>query len=270
MQPHDRAEGERGDDGARERPRLVASTREDDAAHEERSAHDESSEFAHRVREPDRMRHPDEGVAPMRLDIREAIEKVWISGEPVKADHRPRAERHDRSDRDRPRGRAESARRKRPHEQRPHEELRRHCEPQRPGRWPDSVPVAPRDRGGERDRDRDVPEENSADRRHPQKRRRVAADVADSEQSKGQAEEREKHPGHDHRDDSLGERRERDERQEKLRRVHVPLLVLEDRVVEARIGRAAVQHVVGGREVREPHVPGKQALRRAERDDGRA
>ena len=50
-------------------------------------------------------------------------------------------------------------------------------------------------------------------------------------ESQGQAEEREQPRRQEHRDDSLGKRRERDERQEELRRIDVPLLVLEDRVV---------------------------------------
>ena len=45
-----------------------------------------------------------------------------------------------------------------------------------------------------------------------------------------------------------------------LRRIHVPLLILEDGVVERRVRRVAVEYRVRGREVREAHVPGEEAL----------
>ena len=63
----------------------------------------------------------------------------------------------------------------------------------------------------------------------------------------------------DHSDDTVRQRRERHEREQELRRIHVALLILEDRVVESRVRRVAVEHGLGRRQVREADVPGEEA-----------
>ena len=56
-----------------------------------------------------------------------------------------------------------------------------------------------------------------------------------------------------------GEWRERHERQDELRRIHVSLLILEDRVVDAGYGESPSGRL-GRRQIREADVPGEQAL----------
>ena len=67
-------------------------------------------------------------------------------------------------------------------------------------------------------------------------------------------------------DDGDGQERQRDEREDELRRIHVPLLLLEDRIVDRGIRRVAVENGLGGRQIREPNVPGEEALGGAQRD----
>ena len=61
-------------------------------------------------------------------------------------------------------------------------------------------------------------------------------------------------------DDRDGQERQRDEREDELRRIHVPLLLLEDRVVDRGIRRVAVENGLGRRQIREPNVPGEEAF----------
>ena len=71
------------------------------------------------------------------------------------------------------------------------------------------------------------------------------------------------------RNDTTGTGRnvERHEREDELRRIDVPLLVLEDRVVDRRIRRVAVEDRLGGRQIREANIPGEQPLGGAQPDE---
>ena len=56
------------------------------------------------------------------------------------------------------------------------------------------------------------------------------------------------------------ELRERQQGDSELRRIHVPLLIVEDGVVERGIGRVPVEDRVGSREVCEAHVPREEVF----------
>ena len=56
------------------------------------------------------------------------------------------------------------------------------------------------------------------------------------------------------------------EREDQLRRIHVPLLLFQDRIVDRGIGRVAVEDGLSRREIREPNVPGEEAFGGAQRD----
>ena len=90
-------------------------------------------------------------------------------------------------------------------------------------------------------------------------RRRVAPHVPDIEDPERQADEDEQDERGEQCDDPDRKPRERNEHENELRGVHVPLLVLQDRVVELRIRRLAVEHRLRGRQIREAHVPRQQA-----------
>ena len=69
-----------------------------------------------------------------------------------------------------------------------------------------------------------------------------------------------------HRRDAGRKHCQRNEQERELRRVDVPLLILEDRIVELRIWRDPVEHRIGRWEICKSDVPRQEAFVRAERD----
>ncbi len=213
VQPHDRAQRERRGDRARERARIVATSGQHDAGDEQAAPERRRVEaLPHRRAQPERGGHAHDRVAVLGLDVGEPPEQVEVAAEPVEPDRSPGDERHDDTDGDCPERRAEPTGRERPHEQRPEQELRRDGQAQRDGGLTNTVAIPPHDGERERERDRDVGEEHAARDRHPQQRRRVAADVADAEEAKREPEHREHARRHDQGDEIDRELRERQQR----------------------------------------------------------
>ena len=106
--------------------------------------------------------------------------------------------------------------------------------------------------------------------RHPQQRGRVAADVANLEQRRASGRAaRACRASRGRATTPTGSGVSGTSDEEELRRIDVSLLLLEDRIVERRIGRLPVEHGVGRGQVREPDVPGEEAFIGAQRDDAR-
>ncbi len=91
--------------------------------------------------------------------------------------------------------------------------------------------------------------------------------IPHAEDPEGERHEHEQPGRHEHRDDVDGQRRQRRQREDELWRVDVPLLLLENRVVQLRIRRTSVEHGLGRRQIGEADIPGKQVLREAEADE---
>ena len=199
--------------------------------------------------------------------LRESPERSGIPRQPSEPDDRPRGERHGDADGDR----AVEARSRRVHSIQTNIGQRTNfVETDSPSARPGghtAVAIAPEHREGARKRYRDVREQHAADRSAPRgapprssarRAPRAAHSVRPSSTSISERATRTTHRREAH---ANGTRRD-----DELRRIHVSLLLLEDRIVERRIRRVAVEHGFGRRHIGEAHVPREKALCCAQRD----
>ena len=144
VQPHDRAQRESRGHRAREGARSSLTSGQTHAGRRATRPRDESG-LTHRRAKSERGGHARRSSSCSRTGCPRAAGRNRGTAEPVETDDRPRGERHDDTDGDRPERRADSTGRERPDEQRPEEELRRDGEAERDGRLATLVAIAPRD-----------------------------------------------------------------------------------------------------------------------------
>ena len=151
VQPHDGSEREGGCEREGERPKIVPAPAEDHATREQRDSEQHCDEPGGAVAESECAHRADERVAVRRLEIGQTPQHRRVALEPCEPEPRPGDERDASSDEQGIRRRTKAARRERPHEERPENDLGRRGQTDRRSERPGRGPIAPRERGGERD-----------------------------------------------------------------------------------------------------------------------